>query len=394
MKIACKYEEFDSKVKERITSDEVSNAVKSRLDSTANPDEVYTFAAVITSNNIDRSHEYTSAKAIEQISEMYIGKSGICSHDWGDAHFAIAATDIFEFDDRDADNGKAEKCQYLVGYCYTVEEALKKDIAYAIKDKVSMDIRANYKCSICGVDIDSDAWEIRHEHMKGETYDGKVCCWEIAEATDVFELSIVSVPCNTDCITITKSLKEVPQMRIKKSLDGCNTEPEKKNIEREEWGGTDEENVNKENENQTEENKEEETNEMSELEKKNKELEEEIAALKETLKNKEEENANALKSFAVRKSLNEKEPYNDKALNLAVKSIDMDKIKFNDAYEITEGLDEQLEDISYLFKGYQKTETNTEKQADKSEGFKGFNHSDNAGTEKKYKKPEKLGFYA
>ena len=46
------------------------------------PDQVYTFAIRLCDNEIDRDWERFDEKALETLSRLFVGKSGIFDHNW------------------------------------------------------------------------------------------------------------------------------------------------------------------------------------------------------------------------------------------------------------------------------------------------------------------------
>ena len=156
-------------------------------------EEVYTFSVRLCDNEVDRDHERFSRETLEQLAQLFQGKSGIFDHNWSAKGQAarIYRTQVVEEPGSLAVTG--EPCAYLKGYAYmmrTQENAgLIAEIEAGIKKEVSVGCSVKRAvCSICGEDM-TDC-----PHRKGEEYEGKLCFAELREATDAYEFSFVAVP--------------------------------------------------------------------------------------------------------------------------------------------------------------------------------------------------------
>lgn len=45
-------------------------------------DEVYAFQVLLCDNEVDRDHERFSVSTLRELSELFVGATGICDHDW------------------------------------------------------------------------------------------------------------------------------------------------------------------------------------------------------------------------------------------------------------------------------------------------------------------------
>lgn len=155
-------------------------------------DEVYTFAVRLCDNEVDRDGERFPRATLEELAELFVGKSGIFDHEWTTKGQAarIYRTEIVE--EEDVCSQGEGRC-YLKGYAYMLRggenDALIAQIEGGIKKEVSVGCSVERcVCSICGEDINTCA------HKKGEVYGGKVCCAELVNAQDAYEWSFVAVP--------------------------------------------------------------------------------------------------------------------------------------------------------------------------------------------------------
>lgn len=155
-------------------------------------DEVYTFAVRLCDNEMDRDGERFPRTTLEELAELFVGKSGIFDHEWTARGQAarIYRTEIVE--EAGVCSQGEGRC-YLKGYAYMLRgganDALIEEIEGGIKREVSVGCSVERcVCSICGGDIGTCA------HRKGEKYGGKVCCAELTNAQDAYEWSFVAVP--------------------------------------------------------------------------------------------------------------------------------------------------------------------------------------------------------
>ena len=155
-------------------------------------DEVYTFAVRLCDNQVDRDGERFPRATLEELAELFVGKSGIFDHEWTAKGQAarIYRTEIVE---EEGVCSQGEGRCYLKGYAYMLRggenDALIAQIEGGIKKEVSVGCSVERcVCSICGEDINTCA------HKKGEVYGGKVCCAELVNAQDAYEWSFVAVP--------------------------------------------------------------------------------------------------------------------------------------------------------------------------------------------------------
>lgn len=158
-------------------------------------DEVYRFSVILCDNEIDRDNEKFSTAALRKLAELYIGKTGIWSHDpKGENQTArIYDTEVVSDDSRKTADG--EVYTYLKANAYMVRTAsnadLIREIDGGIKKEVSVGCAvAKEVCSVCGRDIRKGECA----HRKGRSYNGRKCFRILDEPTDAYEWSFVAVP--------------------------------------------------------------------------------------------------------------------------------------------------------------------------------------------------------
>ena len=154
------------------------------------PEQVYTFAIRLCDNEIDRDWERFDEDALEALSNLFVGKSGIFDHNWS-AGGQTARLYRTEVCGESGVTGAGDACRFLKGYAYMLRSeknaALIEEIEAGIKKEVSIGCSvAGRSCSICGKE--------RCEHCGGKTYGGKLCYFTLKEPADAYEWSFVAVP--------------------------------------------------------------------------------------------------------------------------------------------------------------------------------------------------------
>ena len=189
-------------------------------------DEVYIFNVTLCDNEIDRDFEVFSEKSLEELSVLFVGKTGISDHSMrsSDQTARIFKTYIEKTPGRKTTYG--EEYVALKAQAYMVRtkknEDLIKEIDAGIKKEVSIGCAAlQHFCSVCGQNTVSK----RCNHIKGKTYGGKLCFHFLSGITDAYEWSFVAVPAQREA-GVTKAYKikeditlENPNEILKSALD-------------------------------------------------------------------------------------------------------------------------------------------------------------------------------
>ena len=155
--------------------------------------EVYLFAVRLCDNEVDRDGEQFPQATLEQLAELFVGKSGIFDHRWsaGGQTARIYRTEVVR--EEGIRTALGEPACYLKGYAYMVRTQGNQDLIAEIEGGIKREVSVGCavkraECSICGSDMG------RCAHEKGKRYDGRLCCARLLEATDAFEFSFVAVP--------------------------------------------------------------------------------------------------------------------------------------------------------------------------------------------------------
>ena len=158
--------------------------------------EVYLFAVRLCDNEVDRDGEQFPQATLEQLAELFVGKSGIFDHRWsaGGQTARIYRTEVVR--EEGIRTALGEPACYLKGYAYMVRTARNQDLIAEIEGGIKKEVSvgcavAEARCSICGENIRDRS---RCPHEKGREYDGKLCWADLVGATDAYEWSFVAVP--------------------------------------------------------------------------------------------------------------------------------------------------------------------------------------------------------
>lgn len=164
-------------------------------------EEVYTFSVRLCDNEIDREWERFPRETLEELAGMFVGKSGIFDHNWSAAGQNARIYKAQVVEEEGKTTGAGDPGCYLKGWAYMLRtegnRELIAQIEGGIKKEVSVGCAVKREvCSICGGEI----WKCRH--VKGRTYNGKLCWGELTGAKDAYEWSFVAVPAQPKAGTV------------------------------------------------------------------------------------------------------------------------------------------------------------------------------------------------
>ena len=161
--------------------EKINALAKARL----NGEQVYVFSVRLCDDQVDRDGERFDSRALPGLAKLFIGKTGIVDHKWS-AENQVAR--IFE-----TQVVQEKNVSYIKAWAYIrrggANEEIIADIEAGIKKEVSVGCAmGRCVCSVCGSEYGTCG------HIKGEAYDGAVCCAILQEPVDAYEFSFVAVP--------------------------------------------------------------------------------------------------------------------------------------------------------------------------------------------------------
>lgn len=167
-------------------------------------EDVYIFPVTLCDNEIDRDFESFSVEALNELSELFVGKTGISDHSMRSCDQTARVFRTWIEQDAARTTKRGEKYTCLKAKAYMVRtlrnEDFIREIEAGIKKEVSVSCSvAKHTCSICGKEICS--------HIRGRKYDSKLCYTLLSEATDAYEWSFVAVPAQREA-GVTKTFKK------------------------------------------------------------------------------------------------------------------------------------------------------------------------------------------
>ena len=156
-------------------------------------DQIYTFAVRLCDNEVDRDFERFPRPSLEALAKLFVGKSGIFDHVWSAQGQAARLYKTEVVEEPGQITGAGDPACWLKGYAYMVRTEANQDliaeIEGGIKKEISVGCAVNRStCSIC--------WSIAGScgHRRGQTYDGRLCFFNLEEPADAYEWSFVAVP--------------------------------------------------------------------------------------------------------------------------------------------------------------------------------------------------------
>ena len=158
-------------------------------------EDVYVFSVRLCDDQVDRDDERFSAQCIQELAQLFIGKTGVMDHAWS-AEKQVAR--IFDTEVL-TENGVT----FLKGWAYMLRgeetDGLIRQIEGGIKKEVSIGCAVRRRlCSICGEDYGACA------HVKGEVYGTERCAAVLCDAADAYEFSFVAVPAQREAGVLKK----------------------------------------------------------------------------------------------------------------------------------------------------------------------------------------------
>ena len=183
-------------------------AINAQAKAQLKEDQVYVFSLRLCDDQVDRDYERFDTAALPALAGMFIGKTGIVDHRWSSNNqiARIFETQVIR------ENGVG----YIKAWAYIrrggSNDEIIADIEAGIKKEVSVGCAmGRCVCSVCGSEYGTCG------HIKGEYYDGQLCCGILLEPVDAYEFSFVAVPAQREAGVLKavggrkKSLQELAE---------------------------------------------------------------------------------------------------------------------------------------------------------------------------------------
>lgn len=158
-------------------------------------EEVYLFDVCLCDNEIDRDLERFSIPALEELKNLFVGKTGIFDHNPKGSNQTARIFETELVTDPTRKTSIGEPYTYVKGSAYMVRtdanHDLIREIDAGIKKEVSISCRADsHICSVCGKDIHQS----HCIHAKGKMYKNNMAHVILSDIKDAYEWSFVAVP--------------------------------------------------------------------------------------------------------------------------------------------------------------------------------------------------------
>jgi len=156
-------------------------------------EKVYRFSVRLCDNEVDRDWERFDEEALSVLRDLFVGKSGIFDHQWS-AEGQTARIYRTEVIRETAEvTAAGDGYCWLKGWAYLLRSEKNSDLIAEIEGGIKKEVSIGCSversiCSICGAESGTC------QHVKGETYGGKLCFTELRNPTDAYEWSFVAVP--------------------------------------------------------------------------------------------------------------------------------------------------------------------------------------------------------
>lgn len=160
-------------------------AINAQAKAKLTAEQVYVFSLRLCDDQIDRDVERFDTAALPGLAKLFIGKTGIVDHKWSSDNQVAR---IFA-----AEVVREDQVSFIKAWAYIrrggAADEIIADIEAGIKKEVSVGCAMGRSvCSICGSEYGTCG------HVKGEYYDGQLCCAILKEPMDAYEFSFVAVP--------------------------------------------------------------------------------------------------------------------------------------------------------------------------------------------------------
>ena len=156
-------------------------------------EQVYVFSVRLCDNEVDRDFERFDTTALERLGELFVGKSGIFDHQWSakGQTARIYRTEVVR--EESMVTAAGDGYCWLKGWAYLLRTEKNQDLIAEIEGGIKKEVsvgcsRGRSVCSICGAENGACS------HIRGETYDGRLCFTELRDPQDAYEWSFVAVP--------------------------------------------------------------------------------------------------------------------------------------------------------------------------------------------------------
>lgn len=181
-------------------------------------DEVYTFSIILCDNEVDRDFERFTISALNTLSQLFLGKTGIFDHSPKGSNQTARIFFTQVISDNSKLTSASETYTYILAKAYMVKSEKNRDLILDIDAGIKKEVSvgccvSSILCSICSSNLKLSSCS----HVIGQSYDGILCHSILDNPTDAYEWSFVAIPSqiNAGIIKSHKKLNESSKDIIK-----------------------------------------------------------------------------------------------------------------------------------------------------------------------------------
>lgn len=187
--------EFKTDISPCTVTDEEMKLINKLTVKELSPEDVYTFNVILCDNEIDRDCERFDIASLEKMAVLFVGVTGIFDHNPGSGNQTarIFSAECQKIAGKRTSYGEDYVCVKAKAYMPRTNKNadLITEIEAGIKKEVSVSCAVSgFSCSVCGEDMRYG----KCSHIKGETYNGKLCHCILSDVKDAYEWSFVAIP--------------------------------------------------------------------------------------------------------------------------------------------------------------------------------------------------------
>ena len=160
-------------------------------------EEIYVFSVVLCDNEVDREYECFTKDSLDKLSELFIGKTGICDHEMKSENQTARIFDCNVELVEGKTTSYGEQYYRLVAKAYMPMSDKNKDFILELDSGIRKEVSVSCSvdkvtCSICGFNQKVNPCR----HVKGRKYGDQnfLCFTKLEEPKDAYEWSFVAVP--------------------------------------------------------------------------------------------------------------------------------------------------------------------------------------------------------